>query len=284
MKKKILVNFCPTGATLTKKNTPYLPLALEEIANDCVLALEQGVQMLHLHVRDGNGANTNDAGIYNELISLIRSSEAGREAILCVSTSGRFESCINKRSAVLDLRDDTKPDMASLTLSSLNFMQSVSINHPSDIEFLAKKMLDNNIKPELEVFDLGMLNYVHVLIKKGLLKKPYYINIILGNIFTSQLNIHHLSSLLASLPDEAIVTIGGLGRFQFESNLLGMVFTQGVRVGLEDNIYLDYEKKQLATNQELISRALSQAHLLGYNLFSRKDARKIILDDDERFL
>ncbi|MHC4424427.1 MAG: 3-keto-5-aminohexanoate cleavage protein, partial [Planctomycetota bacterium] len=104
-----------------------------------------------------------------------------KELIICVSTSGRVFFEFEKRSAVLDLKGELKPDFGSLTLSSLNFNRQASVNTPQMIQDLAKKMLENNIRAELEAFDLGMINYAKYLIRKNLLKPPCYFNLILGN-------------------------------------------------------------------------------------------------------
>ena len=111
---------------------------------------------------------------------------------------------LNLRNAaeVLDLDDDAKPDMASLTLSSLNFNKITSVNSPDMIQRLASRMLERGIKPELEVFDFGMINYANYLIRKELIKPPYYFNIILGNIACAQATPLHAGLMLNDLPEE----------------------------------------------------------------------------------
>jgi 3-keto-5-aminohexanoate cleavage enzyme len=271
-----LVNFCPTGAVNSKHDNPSLPVTADEIVADCQMALEKGCQMLHLHGRCQRGEQSGDPVIYQELITRIRALPLGRQAIICVTTTGRYQNDPESRARVLGIQGDARPDMASLTLSSLNFMNSASVNPPKTIEFLAAQMNEAGIRPELEVFDLGMLNYVQVLIRKKLIEPPFYINLLLGNIFTAQANVHHLSAFLAGLPADSVVCVGGLGRFQITANILGLLFTDGVRVGLEDNLKLD---GGLATNGQLLDRVIQQADLLGKQLLGMSEARQKVLGE-----
>jgi len=271
-----LINFCPTGVVNTKHDNPALPIAVEEIVSDCKAALEMGCQILHLHGRCERGEQTGDPAVYGEIITRLRATPQGQKAIICVTTTGRHQNDPESRAHVLSLQGHAKPDMASLTLSSLNFMHSASVNPPQTVEYLAAQMLEAGIKPELEVFDLGMLNMVYVLIRKKLIHPPFYINLLLGNIATAQANVHHLSALLAGLPSDAVVCIGGLGRYQTTANLLGLLFADGVRVGLEDNLMLD---GALATNNQLIERVIQQAQLLGKEPISLEQARQRLLGE-----
>ena len=133
--------------------------------------------------------------------------------------------------------------MGSLTLSSLNFNKQASINSPEMIKMLAQKMLDNKIKPELEVFDSGMINYAKYLSTKGILKPPLYFNLILGNIACAQANILTLGLLINELPEGSIWSVGGVGDAQLKMNLNGMINGGGVRIGIEDNIWMTAKKK-----------------------------------------
>jgi 3-keto-5-aminohexanoate cleavage enzyme len=196
---------------------------------------------------------------------------------LCVSTSGRIFNDFEKRSEVLDLDEDLKPDFGSLTLSSLNFNKDVSINSPQMIRDLARKMLDRGIKPELEVFDLGMINFAHYLIEKGFLTPPYYFNLILGNIACAQATMLNLGLMIMELPPSSIWSVGGIGKFQLQMNVASMNFGGGVRVGLEDNIWFDENRTRLATNRELIERVLMIAKTLGIQPYSHQELRKILI-------
>src|SRR3989338_8894372 len=181
---KLIINFTSTGMIPTKDMTRHVPVSPQEIAKDVLNAAELGVSIAHLHAREDNGEPTYKKEIYEEIIGRIR--KKNKDLIICVTTSGRNFPDFEKRAEVLDLEGIYKPDMASLTLSSLNFNKTASINSPDTIKGLAKKMLEKNIKPELEVFDIGMINYAKYLISKDLLSPQYYFNLLLGNIACAQ--------------------------------------------------------------------------------------------------
>ncbi len=271
--KKLIINFAPTGIKPTKKLNPYVPISIDEISNDVYENYKKGVQIVHIHVRDENGENTSDQYTYEKLIIKIR--KMCPEIIICASLSGRKINTFESRSQVLDLKGLGKPDMGSLTLSSLNFTDGTSVNTPEMIISLLNKMNENNIKPELEVFDVGMINYSKYLIKKGLLKPPYYYNIICGNISSAQANIQDIFSMINSLPDNSIYSLGGFGHDQLKMNMYGLLNADGIRIGLEDNLYFD-ESKKLASNGMLIDRILEISKLYGRELASYQEVRDLL--------
>ena len=275
MDKKFILNLTPTGMIPTKEMTPKAPLEPGEIIEQVLEAAELGANMVHLHAREPDtGIPTYKKEIYAEIISGIR--KKNRELILCVSTSGRHFFEFEKRSQVLDLDGELKPDLGSLTLSSLNFNKQASISSPQMIQNLAKKMYDNNIRPELEAFDLGMINYSKYLIKKGLMKPPYYFNLILGNIACAQANTLSLGLMVRDLPEDSLWSVGGVGNSQLPMNAMAIITGGGVRVGLEDNIWYDEERTRLASNRDLIERVLTIAKAMGREPYTAKEARKVI--------
>jgi len=274
-KNRFILNFTPTGMIPTKKMTPYVPVTTDEIVEDVLKVANLGVTIVHLHVRDSvTGEPTYKKEIYGEIIRRIRMDN--NDLILCVSTSGRIENTFEKRSECLELDGEFKPDFASLTLSSLNFNKQASINTPDMIKALAKKMIDRGIRPELEVFDLGMVNYAKYLIRKGLLSPPYYFNIILGNIACAQADMLHLGLMINELPEESIWSVGGVGNPQLQMNLLSIISGGGVRVGLEDNIWFDEERTRLATNFDLVKRIVSIAEIIGKRPYTPAEARDLL--------
>ena len=275
MKKRFILNFTPTGMIPTKEMTPNVPVTTKEIIEQTLEAAELGANMIHLHARDEQtGKPAWQKEIYAEIIEGIRS--RNKDIVLGVSTSGRNFGEFEKRSECLELTGALKPDFGSLTLSSLNFNKEASINSPQMIQALARKMLDNNIKPELEAFDLGMLNYARYLIRKGLIKPPYYFNLILGNIACAQANMLSLGLMVNELPDNSLWSVGGIGNSQLTMNAMSIVAGGGVRIGLEDNIYYDEGRTELATNAKLIQRILSIASALEYVPYSHKAAREAL--------
>jgi uncharacterized protein (DUF849 family) len=275
MEKSFILNFTPTGMIPTRDMTPHVPITPSQIIEQVLEAAELGANMIHLHARDPKtGQPTYIKEIYAEIISGIR--EKNKELVLCVSTSGRNFNEFAKRSEVLDLTGQLKPDFGSLTLSSLNFNNQVSINSPQMIQDLAEKMLQNGIRPELEAFDLGMINYARYLIKKDLIRPPYYFNLILGNIACAQANMLNLGMMVRELPEDALWSAGGVGNPQLTMNVMALLSGGGVRLGLEDNIWFDEGRTQLATNSDLIKRVLRIASDLGLKPYSHKEARKVL--------
>jgi 3-keto-5-aminohexanoate cleavage enzyme len=193
-----------------------------------------------------------------------------------VSTSGRNFFKFEKRSEVLELAGELKPDFASLTLSSLNFNKQASMNSPQMIQNLATKMMKNNIKPEMEVFDLGMINYAKYLIRKKFVRPPYYFNLILGNIACAQADLLSLGLMTRELPDGSVWSAGGVGNSQLKMNVMSLLADGGVRVGLEDNIWFDEERTHVATNRELVERVLSIAKALGQTPYTHRETRQIL--------
>lgn len=259
----LIVNLACTGVIPTRGMSAHVPLTHEEIVADVACCLALGVQMVHLHARDSQGVQTGDPEPYGRLIEAIRALPQGKDAVLGVTTSGRNDPGFESRARVLDLTGSAKPDMASLTLSSLNFVQTASVNAPDTIRRLAQRMLERGIKPELEVFDVGMAHFAKVLLKEGLVEAPLYVNVLLGNIAGAQPDLLQLAAILAALPPDCIVAIAGLGQHQLASNGLGLLVADGVRVGLEDNLWWDPARTQLATNVRLVQRVQAQAELLG---------------------
>lgn len=274
MSKKLIINFTPTGTVPTKEMTPHVPISPEEICNDTIEAYKLGAQMVHIHARDINGNNTLDKNIYANIINKIR--KECPNIIICASLTGRFNNTFEARSGPLELKNDAKPDMGSLTLSSLNFSKVASTNSPEMVTNLLKKMNENGIKPELEAFDQGMINYSKYLIKKGLLQPPYYYNILYGNLCTAQDSLLDLGYLVNNLPENSIYSFAGIGKSQKKITGIGILSADGVRIGLEDNIYTDENMNVLATNVELVKRTVDLAKTYGREIATCEEVREIL--------
>lgn len=274
-KRKIIINLCPTGMVPTKEQNPFLPVTPKEIINTALACAKLGVSIIHLHPRDEDGNPTWRKEVFAEIISGIR--EKNDEIIINTTTSGRNWNEFEKRSECLDLEGDLKPDMASLTVGSLNFINQESLNNPSMIEQLANKMREKNIKPELEVFEPGMVHKAKYLIKKGVIeaKSPYF-NILLGSLGTSPLEPSIFSAFLSILPENSIWGVAGIGSYQLDANIMGMVWGGNVRVGLEDNIYFDRGKRELASNEMLVERIVEIAKLIKVGIATPKETREML--------
>lgn len=249
----LIVNFTPTGMIPTKEMTPHVPVSVDEIIEDVRKAVDIGITMVHLHARDEvTGKPTYKAEVYGKIIAGIRS--FSKDLIICVSLSGRDFNEFEKRAEALQLDGDIKPDMGSLTLSSLNFNRVASINSPEMIQKLANEMKSRGILAELEAFDAGMINYAKYLEHKGILEPPHYCNLLLGNIACAQADLLHVGIMVRDLSSNTFWSLAGIGNYQLMMNSVSIVSGGGVRVGLEDNIWFDKARTRLATNSDLLLR------------------------------
>jgi uncharacterized protein (DUF849 family) len=271
----LVVNFAPTGMIPTKAMTPRVPVSVQEIVDSVLEAHEIGITVVHLHARDPDtGVPTQDAEIYGRIIEGIR--QHAPELVLGVSLSGRNVTEFEQRAAPLLLEGNLKPDMGSLTLSSLNFNRQASVNAPDTIMRLAAMMNERGIKPELEAFDVGMLNYAKYLIKKKLLRPPHYVNLLFGNIACAQATLLHAGMMLHDLPHDTQWAFAGVGGAQTSMNSIAIAYGGGVRVGLEDNIWYDSARTRLATNADLLRRIHLLAEANGRTIMTPGEFRMVM--------
>ena len=271
----LIVNFAPTGMIPTKEMTPHTPVGVGEIIENVHEAFEIGISMVHLHARDeASGAPAHDADIYRRIIEGIRA--FSKDLVLCVSLSGRVFKEFEERAEPLQLDGDLKPDLGSLTLSSVNFNRVASVNEPEMIQALAREMMSRGVLAELEAFDAGMINYAKYLVRKGLLEPPHYFNLLLGNVACAQPDLLHLGVMIRDLPPESWWSVAGVGDAQLMMNSLAIAAGGGVRVGLEDNIWFDRGRTVLATNAGLIRRIHTLAGANERAVMSPADLRKLL--------
>jgi uncharacterized protein (DUF849 family) len=269
-----LINACLTGMIPTRDKTPHVPLTVDEIIADAVRVYDAGARVIHMHARDDDGRPTWRAEVYEKMIRGIRAQRP--QAICCVSTSGRNWSEFEKRSEVLLLEGEARPDMASLTLGSLNFPTSASVNTPQMIEKLAALMAEKQIRPELEIFDVGMIGVAKYLERKGIVRGRKVFNLLLGSLGTIPATIGNLSSLVGSLPDDSVWTATGIGMFQLPMNVAAIVAGGGVRVGIEDTIHYDYARTQLTSNEQLVERLVTIADQMQRPIATAEQAREMV--------
>ncbi len=272
---ELMVNFCPTGMIPTKAMTPHVPVTPTEVIDDACRALELGVAIVHLHAREADGTPTYRGETYEEMILGIRGHFS--DAIISVSCSeGNFPE-FEQRSEVLELTGSARPDLASLTLTSLDFPTGTSQNAPDMVLALGEKMVARGIKPALECYDFGMINAANMLIAKGLLgEPPYYFNLLLGSRYSVPATARHLSNMLEDLPPDSIWSAAGIGLFQLPMNVLAIAMGGHCRVGLEDNIYQGFDGGELATNQSLVERIAHMSETFGRPLASSTRARALL--------
>jgi uncharacterized protein (DUF849 family) len=178
---------------------------------------------------------------------------------------------------VLELTGAARPDLASLTMTTLDFPTGTSHNEPEMVIALGQKMVTRGIKPELECFDFGMINAANMLIAKGLLGgPPYYFNLLLGSRYSVPATARHLSNMVEDLPPQAVWSAAGIGLFQLPMNLLAIAMGGHCRVGLEDNIYHDFNRTTLATNIGLVERLALLVDSFGRRMATPKRARAML--------
>jgi len=270
------VVLAPTGMVPTRAMTPHVPLTPKEIARDVAAAAEIGITSVHLHARDDEGAPTWHREVYARIVGEVRSLVP--DVLINVSTSGRTWTELERRADCLALDDDLKPDLASLTLSSLNFMTQASINAPDTVRGLATIMRDRGIVPELELFDLGMVNMTHVLRKEGLLPYGAVANLFFGNVAGMQAGASEIGLAVERLPEGMVWAGAGLGDFQLTAQAMSIAMGGGVRVGLEDGIHLDRGRETLATNAGLVERVHRLMEIHGRSLMTPTEFRGRLRD------
>lgn len=265
----LIITAAVVGAELSRNETPYLPITPEEIAEEAYKAYLSGASIIHLHARDRDGAPSQDPRYYKEIIDFISSR---CDAIIQVSTGGAVGMSEEERIAPLSL----KPEMATLTTGSVNFGKEVFLNPPALIEQLAERMSALGIRPEFEIFDVGMVENALRLIRTGKITGHLHFDFVMGTqggIPATAKNLLHLVDLLPQ--NDVTWSVAGIGRHQLLMAALGILLGGHVRVGMEDNIY--YRKGELAiSNAQLVERAVRIAHELGRKVATPREARQIL--------
>lgn len=274
MTEPLLINACLTGMVPMKDRCPDLPVTPAEIVADALEAQRLGASIVHIHARGGDQQPTWDPGVYREIFTELR--RAAPALILCASTSGRLWNEREKRAAVLLLESDARPDMASLTLGSLNFPKSVSANSIDDIDYLLDVMRAQEVRPELEVFDLGMADYLGVLMRRRTMPEPLYVNVLLGNLATAAADESNLCYLVSRLPRGTIWAGAGIGRAQQPVAEWSIRMGGHVRIGLEDNIYADHERRIPTSNRALVGAVVAWGGQAGRAPMRAEAARHLL--------
>jgi uncharacterized protein (DUF849 family) len=257
-----------------RRQYPAVPEQPDEIAADVATCVSAGAATIHLHVRDSDGAPDYQQERYAETIRAVRA--VAPDIVVCVSTSGREFGTFEQRSDVLNLDAGLTPELASLTLGSLNFPKQASVNEPAMIQRLAARMYERGIVPELEIFDLGMLDYAHYLISHRLLKPPFVFNLLLGSLGTLAATPANLALLVERLPAGSYWQAAGIGRAQWPMTALAVVTGGHVRTGLEDNVWIDADKRVPATNASLVRRVAALGCTVGRSLATPVVARQLM--------
>ncbi|MGF6659882.1 3-keto-5-aminohexanoate cleavage enzyme [Paraburkholderia atlantica] len=271
MSEPCIISVAITGSVPRKKDNPAVPITISEQIESTQEAYEAGASLVHLHVRDEQENSSSDRSSFAALQDGIR--KHCPDIIIQFSTGGRGRS-FEQRGAMLDLR----PDMASLATGSVNFPTTVYENPPDFVRALAQTMLDYDVKPEIEIFDLAMLYSTADLVQQGLLKSPVHVQFVMGvkNALPARREIleFEVQQLKTLLPD-ATWTAAGIGRHQLEVNHWTLEMGGHCRTGLEDNVRWD--KDTLAeSNAQLVARVAALCGEYGRPVASAAKAREML--------
>lgn len=265
---KLIITVAPVGAEVTKKDNSSLPLTALEIAEEAVRCEEKGASIIHLHVRDSQGDPTQDKEIFRAAIEEIKKRT---NLIIQPSTGGASWMTAEERLQPVEL----KPEMATLTTGTVNFGEEVFFNPPLVVETFAKKLVKNGVKPEIEVFEAGMIQNALNLVKKGILQMPLHFDFVMGVPGGIPGELRHLLHLVETLPAGCTWTVAGVGRAELPLAVMAIMLGGHVRVGFEDNIF--YSKGVLAKNNaELVEKIARIAGELGRPVATPDEARKIL--------
>jgi 3-keto-5-aminohexanoate cleavage enzyme len=269
--EKLIITVAPTGSVPRKKDTRYVPVNPDEIAETAYLCEQEGASVIHVHCRDQNENPTSEYKIFKETVDNIR---RRTHLIVMVSTTGVAGRSDENRAEPLR----TNPEMASLTPGSLNFAgrkpSSVYVNTWETITFLAKRMLESNIKPEIEAFDVGFIQQGTKLVEQELVKQPAHFQLVMGVDGGIPATPDNLLHMCRQLPPSATFCVAGVGRWQLSMTSTAIILGGHVRVGLEDNLY--FAKGKLAPNEEFVARARRIAEELQRETGTPEDAKRIL--------
>ena len=270
-KSKVIVTAALTGAVTTKKDNPNLPTQPEEIAASALACCDAGASAVHIHVRDDNDAASMRFDKFAETVRLIR--DAGSPLVLNLTSSGGQGFSWEER--IRPFRE-LKPELASFDAGTMNWLNSVVfMNEPEFLELCGKEMIAAGVKPEIEIFDIGMLNTAKYYIKKGIIQEPAHFQLCLGAAGGMEATTENLLYLVNHLPEKCTWSAFGIGKGANEIMMAALALGGNVRVGLEDNVY--YNKGQLAeSNQQFVARVKRIVEELGKTVATPDEARSIL--------
>jgi uncharacterized protein (DUF849 family) len=229
----MIINVALTGAVPTKADNPAVPVTPEEIAADAIACAAEGASIVHVHVRDEGERPIHRRDLYERAIGPIRA--ARPDLVVCATTSSRVDPDVGARMTALQLDPELRPDMASLTVGSFNFPRTASVNPPDVIVALLEEMQARGIRPELEVFEIGMVNTLHALQDRGLIPQAPYVNILLGSLGSAPAFAADLGHIVERLPADAQWAAAGIGIYQRPITMMAAAMGGNVRTGMEDN-------------------------------------------------
>jgi len=272
---KVIITVAQTGALVSKSMNPNVPEQPGEIAESAYACFQEGAAICHIHARDKDGKTTGSKEVFQQIHDQIR---AKCNIIIQDSTGGGPNLTFEQRIECLY----AKPEMASLNMGSLmrvsgQYAGTSFSNMREDIETYVTRMRELGVKPEMEVYNHAMFREVENLINKGLVERPYYINLVLGMKYQGAVEAtpKYLNSMIDFLPEDVIFNVTPIGAAQLPLTTMGMILGGCIRVGMEDNIF--YRKGELAkSNAQFVARAVRIARELNKEPAAPEEARRIL--------
>jgi 3-keto-5-aminohexanoate cleavage enzyme len=269
--EKLFITAAITGSRITCEITPHIPLTPEDIVQSAYECWQAGAAIVHIHVRDPNtGLATQDVEIFKQVVKPLREKT---DLILCLTTSGipGRNLSTEERLAPVDL----KPELASFDAGSINLGGTVFINSPEFLDRAAEKMRESGVKPEIEIFDLGMIITSRRMRDQGKLSEPLHFQFVMGTPWGAPATPKSFLHLYEHIPDNSTWSIIGIGRGHLPMSMMALAMGGHIRVGLEDNIY--YSRGVLAeTNAQFVDRIVRISREYGREIATPAEARDIL--------
>ena len=273
-KKKVVISVALTGGQTRKERAPALPTTPEEIAADVVACARAGAAICHIHVRNENMVGTMDLGVFTTVYETVQKAvqEAGLDVILNLTTSGGAASDEQRMAHLIKLQ----PEMCSYDAGSLNwYNDAIFINSPTFLKKLGTVTKEYKVKPEIEVFDTHMIKVATRNMKEGYLEGPLHFQFVLGTYGGMDATVENLVTLKALLPEGSTFSVVGVGAASVPMMMAALAMdADGIRVGLEDNIYMS--KGVPATNVMQVERAAQLVRLAGAEVATAAEARELL--------
>jgi 3-keto-5-aminohexanoate cleavage enzyme len=268
---KVIITAAITGSRMQRDVAPYIPITPEEIVDSAVEAWKAGAAVAHIHVRDPEtGLGTQDTEMFRQVVEPLR---VRTDLILCLTTSGIPGRNLptEERLAPLVL----KPELASFDAGSINLGGGVFSNPPDFLDQAATRMLQAGVKPELEVFDLGMVMTCLALRDQGKLQEPLHFQFVLGTPWGAPATPKAFLHVLEHIPEGATWSTIGIGKGSLPMAMMALIMGGHIRVGMEDSIYL--RKGVLAeSNAQLVEQVVRLARDYGRDPASPAEARAML--------
>lgn len=267
---KLIITAAICGAEVTKEQNPAVPYTVEELVREAKSAVDAGAAIVHVHVRENDGTPTQSKERFKECMDAIK--EACPDVILIPSTGGAVGMTAEERLQPTEL----DPEMATLDCGTCNFGDDVFENTMPMMRDFGKRMMERGIKPEYECFEMGHLDTVLNMARKGQVSgAPMQFNFVLGVPGCTPATVQNLCWLVNAIPAGSTWTATGIGRHAFPLAAAAIAMGGNVRVGFEDNLYL--ERGRLAkSNGELVEKVVRIARELGREIATPDEAREIL--------